>query len=181
MMDRARLIEQVGVLAGPLGPFTSIEQREAEQRQWHASLSQRDAATLADLLYRPPSSEQRGGATAEHFELETVEALIAIGRLDPAWFGRFAAEQLSQRGPASGLIEALGAVGGDGAASILIGMSDRYRLSRTELMALVCALGEIGGEQAQAHLAAIQRRLDPKLDAQLIDEIAMAQDNAASG
>lgn len=174
MFTRNAIIEKLGQLAGPLGPFTSIEEREAEAAQWHEQLTKSDATVLVDLLYEPVAEAQRGVASEEFFTLEIVDALAAIGSEDPPWFCAFVGRVFAQRGPNEGLIEVLGRVDGDDAAELLVELSVHDTLSKAEQLSLICSLGELGGERARARLLALHEQLGPDGDPDLLRELGIA-------
>lgn len=170
VFTRTAVVEKLGHLAGPLGPFTSIEEREAEAAQWHEQLTKSDAAVLVDLLYEPVAEAQ----SEEFFTLELVDALAAIGHADPPWFCAFVGQAFAQRGPNEVLIEVLGRFDGDDAVELLVELSVRDTLSKAEQLSLICSLGELGGERARARLLALHEQLGPDGDPDLLRELGIA-------
>ena len=171
---KSLIVQRLRELAGPLGPFTSMEERDAEQAQWHRALTPADAAVLVDLLYEPVAAADRGPALDWMFTMEIQDALAAIGRRDPPWFCALVGRAFAQRGANESLIAVLGEVGGDAAVELLVELSGRTTLSKDEQMALIGALGTLGGERARARLLGLREQLGPDGDPELLRDLDLA-------
>lgn len=174
MTGKRAIIQRARELAGPLGPFTSMEERDAERAQWHEELTPSDAAVLVDLLHEPVAAADRGPALDWMFTMELEDGLAALGRRDPGWFCALVRREFARRGANDSLIAALGEVGGDGAAEVLVELSVCTTLTKDEQMALIGALGTLGGERARASLLGLREQLGPDGDPELLRDLGLA-------
>lgn len=163
-------------LAGPLGPFSTPEERERDRQKWLAQLGEDHIPVLTDLLLHPPSSQAYRPATWDQFEMELLEALGAVGRRNPPQVLALLASALYDPRARPTVITAVGLVGSPAGLPILRSLSQHADLGPDELVRLACALGEIGGNGAREALERLQL-LDGAKQIEVADEIEIALHN----
>lgn len=177
-MSRAALLERLLHFAGPLGPFTSAAQHELQRSAWLATL---DAAALDDLLSLladPPRAEQRGPVSAESFELEVQDAIVALASDPPALLQQLLPLlQLAAARPAA--IELIGRLGLPDAVPALRVLLQELPLDNDESLRLACCLGDIGDAAARALLLHLQT-VPAAAAADVAAEIRIALDRCAA-
>lgn len=177
-MNRAALLEHLLDFAGPRGPFSSDAQHELRRRAWLATL---DAAALDDLLSllaEPPHADQRGPVSAESFELELQDAIVALAGDPHALLQQLLPLlQLAAARPAA--IELIGRLGLPDAVPPLRELLQQMPLNGDEQLRLACCLGDIGDAAAQAVLLQLQA-LPGAAEAGVAAEIHIALDRCAA-
>lgn len=114
MSRERKILDHLDTMAGPLGPFVSLDEWERERTTWAQRLSREDVGILVELLYHPPQGWSEGA------EYEAVTALSTRGQCDRLWFLELARMTFARLGANAGLIEALGAAAPPGATDLLI-------------------------------------------------------------
>ena len=151
-MPRAAILNTLLELLGPLGPFGTPEEREAEENRWISALDERAVEELLELVLHPPSATELGHVSQADLEFLIAQALGQVARRDPAqWLPRFGSV-LSNRAARPAMIEAIGMTGTVAALGWLAPLVDSADLSEDESIRLACALGEIGGDRAKGLL-----------------------------
>lgn len=127
-------------LSGPLGPLGTLEQRDADQRAWEATLRPDDAAALSLLA---------NGQT----EVVVMEGLEAIGRLDLSALHSLVGE----RELPAVVLDALGTVGDSTSVDLLLEL-EPWRLGVDARVAWAGALGDLEDVRAVPVLRAARER-----------------------
>lgn len=143
-MTRSEALEILTRLSGPLGPWTSVEEREQERKHWLEGLSPGAMDVLLDIVDHSPSL----GPGFEFFEDELASALGAVGRQNPSSFVQQVEPRLANPASRPVLIDALGVTGSAEVLGCLSSLIEGADLSEGELIQLAGALGMIGGAQA---------------------------------
>jgi len=162
---RARTLETLLELAGPLGPMGSIEAREARRGE----VTSRAPDWLFDGLVSILTDRPDLPATVswDDVELEIVDLLGALSAR-PDLLARLV-PLLDRPSARRTVIEALGPIGDPHAVKDLERMYDRGQLDADELTRLANSLGEIGGDAAAAllHRIATRNNLPPEARAEV--------------
>lgn len=153
---RAEIIEMLCQFAGPLGPFLSMEEREAQRSAWHASLPPESLNTLLDIAGTPPPPLAIPASSRDFFEFELMGALEAVGRRNPSAFAQRITPLMSNPQARPVLIDALGGQGTPALATIkaLLAIPN---LTDDELIRTAGALAEIGGAEAAMLLECMRK------------------------
>lgn len=149
--SRARALEIVLELAGPIGPMGSVDAREAQRRAVASEAPDWLLEGLLSILVDRP--ELPATVNWAEVELEIVDLLSGLsGRRD--LLPRLV-PLLDDPCARPAVIEALGSIGDSRAVEDLKRIYDRGELDSDELTRLACALGEISGDAAVALLRRI--------------------------
>lgn len=165
MSRERKILDHLDTMAGPLGPFVSLDEWERERTTWAQRLSREDVGILVELLYHPPQGWSEGA------EYEAVTALSTRGQCDRLWFLELARMTFARLGANAGLIEALGAAAPPGATDLLIDLATRAPLDRACSIAVIDALGEFRDGAALDWLARYHDELGSGGDPELLREI----------
>lgn len=152
-MTRSELIAVVADYAGPVTPFRTDEDQTRSFEEALAHATEEDLRALLGLLERPPPAAAQDGW---HDALEQALVLVGAQHRDAA---TTALTALLHRDPPvhrETAIAALGELGGPEQVSALAAVSEDG-LSHAELVALACALGDLGGPHARARLQRMMR------------------------
>jgi HEAT repeat protein len=151
---RARTLETLFELAGPLGPMGSIEAREARRREVASGAPDWLLDGLVSILTDRP--DLPAPVSWDDVEFEIVDLLGAFPA-QPDLLARLV-PLLDRPSARRTVIEALGPIGDPRAVKDLERMYDRGQLDADELTRLAGSLGEIGGDAAAALLRRIAAR-----------------------
>jgi HEAT repeat protein len=157
MSSRAEIIEVIQSLGGPIGPFQSVDDYLSSMDRWIAKRGPEVLDELIDLATHRPSPVELGPGSPEDFYNMLGEMLSIAAQQNPAAAVPSLARHLEDDRVRPLIVEALGATGDSAAlARIAEFIAREDRLSEDELMQLVEAVNEIGGESASAVLASIR-------------------------
>jgi hypothetical protein len=168
-MSREELVEQLLELAGPLGPFGSLESKDkvrerlpvADKGFWNV---------LLNVILRPPSLP--AAVSHSDFDLELSDSLARSVTADPDRIQalRSLLDVPRARGVA---LDAVASLRRAESVPWLADLLHRSELSETDLVRLVDALGEIGGDDATLLLRQLRSRADLPLAARREIEITL--------
>jgi hypothetical protein len=174
-MTRADVASRVRDLAGPLGPFQSLEDQLSATDDWLLSLGDGGVDELLDLITAPPSAGERGRADDDSFTAVVAELLCRLALLRPAASVPRLVPYLDSDRTRSFAADALGSsrspVAQRELAAHLLAHPD---LAPDQVLPLVEAVAEVGGPETAPALRAVRDSLGarpgtrPVLD--LIDE-----------
>ena len=154
-MNRAQLIELLADLAGPLGPFLEVHEREQARSAWLAELDAKMLEMLLDILIHPPDPIEYRPATWDQFEMELADAVSAAGKQNPHQLLESIGPLLDLATPREvrpTIISLIGALGLREGVQWLKPIVENQQLTVDENLRLACSLGEIGGADARALL-----------------------------
>ena len=155
MNRTAWLLDRLIELSGPLGPFTTPQQREQQHEHFLAGLDESTLDPLIGILVRP-SPEVPNDAYREHFELELQEAIVAAGRNCPLVALNKIAPLLEDAVARPVAIDVIGALRLREGIPLLERQSEHEPSTADEWARIACALGDIGGTAADIVLARMQ-------------------------
>jgi len=179
-IPRDKIIEMLDVLAGPLGPQTSFDERLARQDRWVDEGGLELLEALLGMVASPPSEEQLHYASLDDWNTLLVEVTGTLGKRHPeAALQRLLPLLDDERGRAAA-IDILGSVGDARAVSHLGQLMQGHRLGEPDLVRLAGALGEIGGNEACRLLAQLRQAVTPAQQ-ELRREIDIAMQAARCG
>jgi hypothetical protein len=145
MTNRDEVIEALALFAGPLGPFTTFEERLERQDRWVDQAGPQLLAVLADIIGSPPRPLP---AVPDDWEVLVVEVAGKVGAAypDQALVQFLPLLELAEaRGIA---VDALGGVADARAVPALGELLSRPDLSNDDRVRIAGALGDIGGVEA---------------------------------
>lgn len=154
-MNRAQLIESLADLAGPLGPFLEVHEREQARSAWLAKVDANILEILIDILVHPPDPKDYKPATWDQFEMELADAISAAGKQNPHQLLESIGPLLDLATPKEVrpmIISLIGALGLQEGLRWLKPIVENQLLTVDENIRLACSLGEIGGADARALL-----------------------------
>lgn len=162
-MSREDTVAQVRDLAGPLGPFQSLDEQSRRTDDWLRSIGKEILAQLLDLVSTPPSAAELRGAEADVFSDVLGELLSRVAALWPAESVPQLVARLDDDRARRFAAEALGASGSRDAQRELIAYLEAHPdLPPNEALPLVEAVAEVGGSDASSLLRAARRHLEPR-------------------
>jgi len=150
-MDRDDIVEILKDMAGPLGPFSSIENMEdliKLRTNKYGILDRNSIDILIDIIKNPPCEQELGQISSEDFEFELVEMLTIIGRRDVTSFLKKVEELLYLEQTRPLIIYVLGGLCHEESISLLEQLLPKD-LSENEAIRLANALSENGGIKAK--------------------------------
>lgn len=158
MKAAKNIVEALIEFAGPLGPLTTPQQRQAGRDVWRQQLDETDLPALIGVLMSPPHKMLSDPDALDAFEAELADALTAAGRGNPALLLASLEEPLSRAGSRQVAIAAIGTLGDPAGVDVLARVSQNNDLTADELEWLACALGDIGTAAAAKALRILRER-----------------------
>ena len=168
-IPRDQIIEMLDVLAGPLGPQTSLDERLERQDRWVAEGGVELLEALLEVVASPPLVEHLRYASRDDWNTLLIEVAGALGKRYPD----VALQRLvplldadNSRATATATatataIDILGSVGDVRAVPRLGQLMHCRRLGQDDLVRVAGALGEIGGDEACRLLAQLRQAVTP--------------------
>jgi hypothetical protein len=172
-ISRDEVIKMLDVLAGPLGPLTSQDERLERQDSWVDNGGVELFEVLVGLVVSPPTDAQLQYANLDDWSTLLVEVAGTLGKRHPEVALSRLLPLLQDDQARAAAIDILGGVGDVRAVPDLGGLMLGGRLGEDDLVHLAGALGEIGGGEACRLLAQLRQALTPGQSA-LQQEIEIA-------
>lgn len=150
-LSRNDIIELVKNLAGPVGPFTSIQSMEDLDKlrvNKYSIVNINSIDILIDIILNPPKEKELGQVTLEDFEFELVEMLTFIGRMNISSFLKKVSELLYIEQSRPVIIDVLGGLRHE-ESMLLLEQLLLEDLNESEVIRLANALNENGGIKAK--------------------------------
>ena len=147
-MTRNELIAIVADYAGPVTPFRTDKDQTRSFEEALAHTTEEDLTALLGLLEHPPPDAAHDGW---HYALERALVLVGTRHRNPAVAALMALVRCDPPIHRETTIAALGELGDPEHVPALAAVVDDD-LTEDELVALACALGDLGGPDARAHL-----------------------------
>lgn len=152
-MKRVEYIKILSELAGPLGPFGTIEYRDKKTSDWYDTFDTNSIDILIDLLINPPSDKELGYEIPEYFDVELDDALIAIGKKFFTVFFEKIKVLAESKHLRVTIIYILGEIGHQEGLDVLSSFVENSNdLTFDEIIGLIDSLGRIGGIKAEVKL-----------------------------
>lgn len=177
-MARADTLRALLLMLGPMAPFESLHEREARDSNWISTVDASAADDLVDLALHPPAPSELGRVSAIEFEGHLADVLARVGARDPKYWLPRLGQLLDTRIARPTAIEAIGAIGASQGLTWFRPLVDKTDLSDDESTRLACALGEIGGDEAERLLERLRDRTSPN-SGRVLEEIQIALDAIA--
>lgn len=143
-MKRNEAICTLAELAGPLGPYGTLESRLEATANWHNSLDFDSIDVLIDILLNPPLDKEIN-KMPEYFEGEIIEALTSIGKRDVTNFLKKAEHLINLKQVRPVIIDVIGGLRCEDGIFLLESLLEKADLNDDELVRIVSSLAEIGG------------------------------------
>jgi HEAT repeat protein len=150
-VNRQDILDILKDMAGPLGPFVSIDGAEdiVKLRTGKYSIVNMGyIETLLDILINPPEEEELEQISKDDFEFELVEMLTFVGRSDVTNFIKRVEKLLYLNQARPIIIDVLGNLRHKNSIVLLEQMLEED-LSEDEKIRLADALSDIGGLRAK--------------------------------
>src|SRR4051812_8106148 len=160
-IPRTEIIEMLDVLAGPLGPQTSLDERLERQDRWVDEGGVDLLEALLGLVASPPSEEPLQNASLDDWNTLLVEVAGALGKRYPEVALQRLLPLLDDDHARAAAVDILGSVGDARAVPRLGQLMQGRRLGEDDLVRLAGALGEIGGDEACRLLAQLRQAVTP--------------------
>ncbi|WP_010245754.1 HEAT repeat domain-containing protein [Acetivibrio cellulolyticus] len=152
-MKRDEYIRILSELAGPLGPFGTIEYSDKKTNDWYDTFDTDSIDVLIDLLLNPPSKKELGYEIPEYFDVELDDALVSIGKKFFAIFLEKIKVLIELKHLRVTIIYILGGIGHQEGLGVLSGFIENSNdLTDDEIFGLIDSLGRIGGIKAEEKL-----------------------------
>ncbi|GAB3170322.1 hypothetical protein GCM10027059_36560 [Myceligenerans halotolerans] len=159
------LIDALTDLAGPLGPFTTPEQRRADEERFLARLNPTHLDDLLDIVSDPGPRTTETPALVELLE----EAVTAAGRRAPERVLERVVPMLTDPARRPFAIDVLGSLRDEGAIASLDRLVHTVALTDDELERVACSLGDIGGPAAGEVLSRMRTlALSPSVTTEIV-------------
>lgn len=160
-ISRDEVIETLDVLAAPLGPLTSHDERLERQDQWVDDGGVELLEALVALVASPPVEDQLQHASLDDWNTLLVEVAGTLGRRHPEVALQRLLPLLEDDHARVAAIDILGSVGDARAVTEFGRLMRARRFGEDDLVHLAGALGEIGGDEACRLLAQLQQAVTP--------------------
>jgi HEAT repeat protein len=160
-ISRDAVIKTLDLLAGPLGPLTSQDERLERQDRWidHGGVELFEA--LVGLVVSPPMEAQLQYANLDDWSTLLVEVAGTLGKRHAEVALSLLLPLLEDSHARAAVIDILGGVGDVRAVPEFGRLMLGGRLGEDELVHLAGALGEIGGDEACRQLAQLRQAATP--------------------
>ena len=172
-MTRKEAIALLSEFRGPLGPFQEPADLDLRQEAWASLAGVGEIDAMLDLAVHPPEQSELGQNTPADFEYEISRALSLLGARHPEALLNRAGPLIDDPTARRTIIEVIGAVGVREGLFWLAPLVGSTRLSEEDATRLACAIGEIGGPNAEGLLKRLQAQT-PAEHGRVLDEIENA-------
>ena len=172
-ISRDEVIKTLDLLAGPLGPLTSQDERLERQERWVDNGGVELFDALVGLVVSPPMDAQLQYANLDDWSTLLIEVAGTLGKRHPEVALSRLLPLLEDDQARASAIDILGGVGDVDAVPALGRLMLGGCLGEDDLVHLAGALGEIGGGEACRQLAQLRQALTPGQSA-LQQEIEIA-------
>jgi hypothetical protein len=170
-MTRETTAARVRDLAGPLGPFRSIEQQARDTDNWLDSMGSGAIDVLVDFFIAPPTPNELQHVDPEEFADIVDELLCRVATIRPLDSVPLLATYLADDRTRSHVADALGAAGSEDARDALAAyLTGELSLGPEDLARLGEAIAEIGGSGTQELLEHVLARMPETSDTQPLRE-----------
>ena len=161
-MTREEIVAGIRDLAGPLGPFQSLDDQLERTDGWLRLMGDDAVDQLVSLITDPPSMHELGETESEVFTDVLGEMLCRLATLRPAEsVPRLSAHLASDRARPF-VADALGSSkSAEAQREIAHYLKENPHLPMSDVLALVEAAAEVGGTGAIAVLSAVRDAVDP--------------------
>jgi hypothetical protein len=160
-VTREDVVARVRDLAGPLGPFQSLEEQLRRTDDWLQSMGDDAVDELLGLITTPASADELRGAEDEVFTEVLGELLCRVAKLRPTESVPRLAAHLRNDRARPFVADALGSSGSrEAEREIAVYLKAHPGLTPDELLPLVEAAAELNGPDVAALLDAARDSLD---------------------
>ena len=159
--SRDDVIETLDVLAGPLGPLTSLDERMERQDLWVDHGGVELLETLMALVADSPMEARLQHASFDHWRTLLIEVVGTLAKRHPEVALQRLSPLLEDDRARAATIDILGGIGDVRAIPELGRLMRGRRLGEDDLVHLASALGEIGGDEACHLLAQLRQAAMP--------------------
>lgn len=159
-MTREEIVARVRDLAGPLGPFQSLDEQQRRTDDWLRSMGDEAIDGLLGLIEAPPSADELRGTEDDVFTDVVGELLCRVAKLRPVESVPRLAALLANDRARQFAADSLGSSGSRQAQREIAGYLEAHPdLPPDEVLTLAEAVAEVGGPEAAALLGAMRDSL----------------------
>jgi HEAT repeat protein len=160
-IPRDQIIAMLDVLAGPIGPQTSLDERLERQDRWVDEGGVDLLEALLEVVASPPPEAQLQHTSIDDWNTLLIEVAGVLGkRYSEVALQRFL-PLLDDDHARTAAIDIVGSVGDARAVPRLGQLMQDRRLGDDDLVRVAGALGELGGDEACRLLAQLRQAVTP--------------------